>query len=198
MTIAVHTTPVCPQERSSGSILRRVARAGSLIALVVTVLVGFTPAPAGAGTIGTEGRIGDYSVAPVTCRHKVFGASQNLDIWAPAPRVVAANRFTGTGNDPQWVRYAVLVRDYRTLEAVRVSNWSGWASANDNYVTTWNGGTSWTVSALDNRIYRIDYLIEWYSGNTKVGVAAHNADNVHYYSHSNIKYTGLSACWRYQ
>jgi hypothetical protein len=180
------------------AIPRRLAKVVTLIVLAVTLLVGVAAVPVEAGTTGTEGQIGSYSVAPVTCRHKIWGQTQNLDIYAPSPRVVAANRYAGTGNDPQWVRYAVLLRDYRTLQTVAVTNWSDWVAANDNYVSTWNGGTSWTVSALNNRIYRIDYLVEWYSGNTKVGVAAHYADNVHYYDYANVKYTGLTACFRYQ
>lgn len=170
----------------------------AFIILTGTLFTGVAAAPAEAGTTGVQGRIGSYSVAPVNCRHKIWGATQQLQIWAPPPRVVAANRYAGTGNDPQRVRYAVLLRDYRTHQAVAVSNWSGLVSANDNRVSTWSGGTSWTVNALTSRIYRLDYLIEWYSGNTRVGIASHYANNVHYFSHTNVKYTGLAACWRYR
>lgn len=178
--------------------IHRKLRLFAAFALAGALFAGVAATPAEAGLMDSQGRIGSYSVAPVNCRHKIFGATQQLQIWAPAPRVVAANRRAGAGNDAQWVRYAVLLRDYRTHRAVAVTNWSGFVSANDNRVSTWNGGTSWTVNALGGRMYRLDYLIEWYSGNTKVGVAAHYANNVHYFSHSNVKYTGLAACWRYR
>jgi hypothetical protein len=131
----------------------------------------------------------------VNCRHKIWGATQQLEIWAPAPRVVAANRYAGRGNDPQWVRYGVVLSDHRTGTILK-SGVSGWSRANDNYVSTWNGGTAWTVNALGGRMYRVDYFLEWWVGNTRVGFVAHHADNVHYFT-GGVKYTGLRACWRY-
>ena len=110
---------------------------------------------------------------------------------------MAANRHAGTGNDPQWVRYGVRLSDYRTGRTLS-SAWSGFSRANDNYVSTWNSGTAWKVDAFGGRMYRIDYVIEWYSGNTRVGAVAHYANNVHYFSQSLVKYTGLGACWRYR
>ena len=168
-----------------------------IVVLAGLLFAGVAAGPAEAGTTEVQGRTGSYSVGPVNCRHKIWGAVQNLEIWAPAPRVVAANRYAGTGNDPQWVRYGVRLSDYRTGRTLS-SAWSGFSRANDNYVSTWNGGTAWKVDAFGGRMYRIDYVIEWYSGNTRVGAVAHYANNVHYFSQSLVKYTGLGACWRYR
>jgi hypothetical protein len=183
---------------------------GDVMTTIFRSLIRFVLAPAAvlltlmAGTGAAEaypyaasGAWGPYVAnSPVDCRHKVFGASSLLHMYAPAPAVFAKNRRAGGGNDAAWVRFRTFLVDYKTGQTLARNGWSAWVRAYDNRAARWNGSQFFSADARG--MYRVDYRIEFWNQTSMIGWVADRSTNYYYYDNGNVGPIGMGACWRFR
>ena len=174
--------------RVVGRVARGIAALGvGLAALTATTAV--TAPAAHADRIASAGPIGPYATNQLHCRHRVFGGGVGvLHAIATPPRVLAPNLRAGAGNDGAWVRYATVLFNEFTGQAVTKSGWSRFAWATDNRLAPFPVGADTHVGDARGH-YKVVYYIQWWRpGASQPFAQAHErVQNYLYINRNNVQ-----------
>ncbi|GAA1942576.1 hypothetical protein [Nocardioides marmoribigeumensis] len=162
---------------------------------LVAVLVG-AMAPASAQIFAGNGTWGYYDVGQATCRSRLYGNTQVVDLTAASPRALAKNLHAGGGNDAAWVRFRVFVVNASTGATVTSSGYSGWKRAWDNSPATWSGGTLFTLAGRGN--YRVETRVEWWNSTSRIGWIADRTTSYRLISAYGFAWNGGSCSYVFQ
>ena len=138
-------------------------------------------------------RWGYYEVGQATCRSRLYGNSQVVDLTAASPRAYAKNLHAGGGNDAAWVRFRVFVVNANTGATVTSSSYSSWARATDVSPATWSGGTVFSLTGGGS--YRVETRVEWWSSTSQIGWIADRTTSYRLISVYGYAYNGGSCSY---
>ena len=165
-----------------------VAAAAALLAVLAGAV-----APASAAIFAGNGSWGYYNVGQATCRSRLYGNTQGVELTAASPIAYAKDLHAGGGNDSAWVRFRVFVVNASTGATVTSSGYSGWARALDNSAASWSGNTVFTLAGGGN--YRVETRVEWWNSTSQIGWVADRTTSYRLISTYGFAYNGSSCSY---
>lgn len=133
---------------------------------------------AAAYVLGGHGKQGATSTGSVVCKFGNFRTYGALTLAGNPPQVTGAPSRRGR----EFVRYRAFI--VNTSEHVVAStNWSGWMRVRDRRYKTWSGTTTLQADWRGN--YYLDYRIEWWTRNRRIGLRDLRLQPYYYYSEHN-------------
>ena len=173
--------------------IRRTATALLAAVAALVAVLGGAVAPASAAIFAGSGTWGYYDLGQATCRSRLYGNSQVVDLTAASPRAFAKNVHAGGGNDAAWVRFRVFVVNADTGATVTSSGYSSWKRAWDNSPATWSGGTLFNLAGGGR--YRVETRVEWWNSTSRIGWIADRTTSYRLISTWGNTYSGGSCSY---
>jgi hypothetical protein len=150
----------------------------SAVAIVISAVgVGAAATAAPDSVLQAQGTVGQSAPGLVRCYY-ANGAGR-LTVGALGPLVLAYDRFQGSGNDWQQVRYRIVFYSALSGQPIEYSGWSGfvWAGDNVGQAAIWSGVTVENF-AYSSRI-AVGTQIEFYNRDGRYeGFVTHYQDGV--------------------